>query len=141
MLNKTFIRRKIKLIQEDLAKLEALSKYSTEELDSESVAYAALERYLERIVTRAIDLNRHIIAETGKGNESVRTYEDTFHVVSSLGIYPAKFAEEIAPSAGLRNILVHEYDDVDEEIIHQSLGKALSQYAKYCKYIIKALLQ
>ncbi|MBI2443711.1 MAG: DUF86 domain-containing protein [Candidatus Magasanikbacteria bacterium] len=139
MLNHEFIQRKIKLIQEDLSHLEPLSKYSFTELAQDSIKYDATERILERIITRAIDLNRHCLAELGKGNEIVRTHQDTFLRLADLGVYPAEFAAEIAPSAGLRNVLVHEYDQVDPRQVWESLGKALAQYAKYCEYLIKFL--
>lgn len=78
MLNREFIQRKIKLIQEDLGRLEPLGKFSFTELAQDPIKYSATERLLERIITRAIDLNRHCIAELGKGDEAVRTNQDTF---------------------------------------------------------------
>lgn len=139
MLNHDFIVRKIKLIQEDLAKLEPLANYSFNQIAKDPVKYGAIERYLERIITRAIDINRHCIAELGKGNEAVRTYEDTFLRMADVGIFSEKFAKKIAPSAGLRNVLVHEYDEVDPKLVFKSVGIALAEYAQYCGYLLKLL--
>ncbi len=139
MLNKDFVLRKIKLIQEDLSRLEPLSHLSFEELAKDFVSYAATERLLERIVTRAIDVNRHIIAELGVGSEKVRTYEDTFSALAELAVYSRDFAKQIAPSAGLRNILVHEYDEIDPKKVYISMGKALEQYVRYCDFLLKLL--
>jgi len=136
MPDKDFIMRKIKLIQEELSHLEKFSQYSSQEIASDYEKTATIERFLERIITRAIDINQHIISEAGKGTEVVRGYGDTFLVLAGLGIYPKEFAEEIAPSAGLRNRLVHEYDTADREIIYTSVSEALEQYAKYCAYIL-----
>ena len=137
MLNKQFLQRKIKLIQEDLSRLEPLAKYSLDQLAKNSISYNAAERLLEKIITRAIDINRHCIAELGEGNEAVRTYEDTFLRLAKLKVYPEKFAKTIAPSAGLRNVLAHEYDEVDKKLVAKSIKEALFQYAKYCDYILK----
>ncbi len=133
MLNKEFLERKVKLIQEDLARLEPLANLSFAELTADDVKYSAVERYLERIVPRALDINRHCIAELGKGSEAVRTHEDTFLRLGDLGVLPKALAKALAPSAGLRNILVHEYDSVDPRQVYTSVGQALSQYAQYCK--------
>ncbi|MBI4050403.1 MAG: DUF86 domain-containing protein [Candidatus Doudnabacteria bacterium] len=141
MLNKDFVLRKIKLIQEDLARLEPLGRFSLAELTKDPVKYAATERLLERIVTRAIDVNRHLLAELGEGSETVRTYEDTFLALAGLSVYSREFAKKIAPSAGLRNILVHEYDNVDVEKIRISAGEALKQYAEYCKFLLDFLVK
>ena len=86
---------------------------------------------------RAIDINQHIVAEVGRGDEHINGYEDTFYVLSDLEIYSMEFAKKIAPSAGLRNRLVHEYNNTKEEIVYKSVGDAISQYVKYCGYILK----
>lgn len=139
MLNQTFLLRKIRLIQEDLARLESLRHFSFDELAKDAVSYAAMERLLERMVTRAIDINSHIISELSSGAEPVKTYEDTFLALAKLGVYPEDFAKRIAPSAGLRNILVHEYDQVDMSKVYQSAGEATGQYAGYCDFLLAFL--
>ena len=132
-----FIRRKIKLIQEDLSELDDLAHYSFDEITKDHIKYLAVERLLEKIIMRAIDINQHMIAELGKGDEQVRGYEDTFYILSQLGIYSEEFARQIAPSAGLRNRLVHEYNDTRQEIIYKSIGEAIGQYVRYCDSILK----
>lgn len=137
MVDKEFINRKIKLIQEELAHLESFHGHSLDEVAKDFVKIAAVERLLEKIITRAIDINQHILAEKGSGKEAVRRYEETFLQLADLGVYSTEFAETIAPSAGLRNRLVHEYDNIDQKIIYSSVGEALEQYTKYCSYILQ----
>jgi uncharacterized protein YutE (UPF0331/DUF86 family) len=137
MLDKEFIKRKIKLIQEELVHLEEFGHVSFDEVAKDFKNLAAVERVLEKIITRAIDINQHILAEKGKGTEAVRKYEQTFTDLADFGVYPEKFGRAIAPSAGLRNRLVHEYDNVDEKIVYNSVGEALSQYAQYCDFMLK----
>lgn len=136
MLDKIFIIRKIKLIQEELSRLEALSNYSFTEITKDFIKLYAVERALEKIIMRAIDINQHIIAEIGKGDEKVKGYEDTFYVLSEMGIYTESFAKKIAPSAGLRNRLVHEYNDTKDKIIYESVKDAIKKYTNYCRYIL-----
>lgn len=139
MLNKDFILRKAKLIQEDLARLESFGDFALDDSAQDNIEYLATERILERMVTRAIDINKHLIANLGTGKESIKTYQETFLALADLGVYDKVFAEQIAPSAGLRNILVHEYDEIEVSQIYQSRLDALSQYAKYCKQILEFL--
>ena len=139
MLDANLIQRKIKLIQEDLSSLDDIGKYAFDEIVKDLVKFNAVERFLEKIIMRAIDINQHIVAEMGKGDEKIRGYEDTFYILADLDVYDKKFAEKIAPSAGLRNRLVHEYNDTQKEIIYASVGEAIEQYAKYCKYILEFL--
>jgi len=139
MLDTVFITRKIKLIQEEISKLEDLSQYTFAEISEDFLKRYSVERALEKIIMRAIDVNQHIISEIGTGAEIIRGYEDTFYALSKLGLYKENFAKEIAPSAGLRNRIVHEYNDTKDEIIYESVKDAISQYAKYCKFILNFL--
>ncbi len=132
-----FILRKIKLIQEGLSELDTLAHYSFDEISTDHIKYLAVERLLEKIIMRAIDINQHMIAELGRGDERVRGYEDTFYILSQFGIYSEEFAKQIAPSAGLRNRLVHEYNNTRQDIIYKSVSEAMSQYVKYCDSILK----
>ena len=137
MLDQDFIKRKVKLIQEELAHIEEFADLSFDEVAKDYRKLAIIERLLEKIITRAIDINQHILAEKGKGSEAVRRYEETFTELVQLGIYSEDFAKAIAPSAGLRNRLVHEYDNLDGKIVYNSVGEALQQYAKYSDFILK----
>ena len=141
MLDLNFIQRKIKLIQEDLAVLDKFGKLSFDELTKDSVKFSATERFLEKIITRALDINRHIIVELGQGSERIRGYEDTFYILSDLGVYNKEFAKKIAPSAGLRNRLVHGYNNTKDDIIYKSVEEAIEQYTKYCSYILKFIMR
>ena len=51
------------------------------------------------------------------------------------GVYPKEFAERIANSAGLRNILVHDYYDVDRRIVHASIRTCLQDYHRYLEHV------
>ena len=84
MLDKEFIRRKIKLMHENLADLEEIGELTFEDLTKDNVRWNAAEHYLQKIITRAIDINQHILAELGTGKEKVRDYHDTFLGLSTL---------------------------------------------------------
>src|SRR3989338_2528559 len=137
MLNRDFVERKVNLILKDLERLQSLAEYSFEDISKDFLKYGAVERLLEKIITRAIGINRHIIGELGNGNEIVRGYEDMFHALATIGVYEESFGNTIAPSAGLRNRLVHEYDDTDPKIIYSSIKDAVHHYAQYCDAVLK----
>jgi len=106
------------------------------------VKQAALERYLERIINRAIDINQHLIAELAtKDTSPPLDYTETFLRLAALGIYPSDFSQRIAKSVGTRNILIHEYDGVDYSNIYSSIYDCLKDYHEYCNYILIFLEQ
>jgi uncharacterized protein YutE (UPF0331/DUF86 family) len=50
----------------------------------------AVERLLDRIIMRAIDINEHLIGElgAGEGRSTHLNYRDTFLLLASLNVYP-----------------------------------------------------
>ena len=140
MINEKFAKRKIALIQNELEHLMPLAGYSFDEIAKDFMKQAAMERFLERVVNRAIDLNQHIIAESvDRKMEPPLTYKKTFLILADLGIYPQDFAKSIGKSAGTRNVLVHDYDEADQEEVYASVSDCLKDYTQYCNYILKFL--
>lgn len=139
MLDKEFIKRKIKLIEEDLGELSKFKNYSLDDLAKDAVKFYASERLLERIIIRAIDINRYLVEELGMGLEKVRKYHDVFIVLKESNIYPADFAEKMGAMADFRNELVHEYNGLDKEKVYMKIKEVLNCFTKYCDYIIKFL--
>lgn len=137
MLRPEFVRRKLALIAEDLERLTGFRDVSLEALRADEVRLAAVERMLERIVMRAIDVNEHLIAALARaeGRISRLTYRDTFLLLADLGVYTKEFAQQIAASAGLRNILVHDYNDADRRIVHASIRSCLRDYREYVERV------
>lgn len=137
MLDKNFIKRKLKLILEDVKNLEELKDCTLDELAKDFYKLNTAERLLEKIVIRATDVNNHLISEIGEGIEKVRGYYDSFIVLSDLGVYPKKFAERVANDVKFRNILVHEYNNIDKNLVHKKIKEVLDNFHNYSKYILK----
>lgn len=138
MVNKPLVRRKLHLIAEELGRLLHFRDISVEELRQDFIRRAAVERILERIIHRAIDINIHLIAELATGAEERITrlaYRDTFLQLVEVGVYCREFAEAIARSVGLRNMLIHEYNTVDVAQVHASIGACLQDYDRYVQYV------
>jgi uncharacterized protein YutE (UPF0331/DUF86 family) len=142
MLKKDFIEKKIDLIQEELVHLTDFSAFTLEQVSQDFYKYNTLERLLEKIIVRAIDINEHLLAElAGVENKIPETYRETFLQLATLGVYPEEFALQISRSVGTRNILVHDYDDdkTDYAKIYASVSSCLKDYHSYCQYILTFL--
>lgn len=140
MIKKDFIKRKITLIQDELINLSSLAKFTIDEVAKDFVKQAAVERILERIIGRAIDINQHIVAESeNKKISAPKDYKETFTALVDSGVYGNDFAEEISKSVGTRNMLAHEYDKTDYSRVYNSIGDCLKDYNQYCEYILKFL--
>ena len=142
LLRREFVERKLQLIAEQLGRLTEFRDVSREELVADPIRLAAVERILERIVLRAIDVNEHLISALASGEERTSTrlsYRETFLRLVDYGVYSREFGDRIAPSAGLRNVLVHEYNDVDHSLVHAFIRSALEDYVTYVERVSEFL--
>ena len=65
----------------------------------------------------------------------VDNYGDIFDELAKLNIIPDDYATRIKGMAGFRNILVHEYADVDLDIIVDVLNNSLDDFREFANYI------
>ena len=56
-------------------------------------------------------------------------------VAGRLGVISPDLASLLAPSAGLRHRLVHEYDEIDDAIILAAVRSARSLYPAYLEAV------
>lgn len=123
------VTRKLLLLVADLAELRPVAERGREAYLRGRVEQAFVERYLERMIGRMIDINYHLI--TGAGQPPPSDYHASFVRLGELGVLDASFAREIARAAGLRNRLVHEYEELDSARVFAALTEALRDIPRY----------
>lgn len=100
---------------------------------NQSLVRRAIERQIQLTVECGTDVNNMILK---KLNQSPATdYYNSFIDLAELGVLDMNFAMNIAPSTGLRNILIHEYTEIDDVIVYNSIEKILHNYGQYLKII------
>ncbi|GIW55133.1 MAG: hypothetical protein KatS3mg082_1537 [Nitrospiraceae bacterium] len=129
MIDRELITRKITLILKDLSALTDLSRLSREAYLANPINEVLAERYLERMIGRMIDINYHLITESG--NPPPRDYHESFQMLVTMGILKTEFARHIACSAGLRNRIVHDYEEIDALKVYDALQEAIRQFPVY----------
>jgi uncharacterized protein YutE (UPF0331/DUF86 family) len=139
MIDRELITRKLALITADVKALAPFAAKSLDEYLRSEVDEVLVERYLERIVGRMIDVNYHLLTESG--HPPPTDYYQSFTQLARLGVLPVKFAAQIATCAGLRNRLVHEYDDIDAERVHEAAATAVRDVPEYAKHVQRFLKQ
>ncbi len=137
MIDRELVTRKMVLITGDLG---ALSPFARKPLDAylaSEIDELAAERLLERMIGRMIDINYHLITESA--HPPPRDYYESFVQLAALGVLPPDFARQIAGSAGLRNRIVHEYDDIDPGRVHEALAAAVRDVPDYLRHVHRHL--
>lgn len=136
-IDEILIVRKMTLINKDLKSLKALEKLSLKTYLAKAEYEVLAERYLERVIGRMLDINYHILSE--KTGEVPVDFFSSFILLGRKKYLSMKLAENLAKSAGLRNRLAHEYDEIDEKKVFQAIGDCLRDVPKYLKSVSKSL--
>lgn len=133
MLDSALIRRKLGALLQHLNELEPLAQITLAEYEKSPIQRHAAEKLVELVVEYATDINQAIL--DGLGKLPPQTYYNTFLEVANLGIIPGSLMPRLASATGLRNRLVHHYDEIDNPTVYYSLKPLLRNYRKYAKLI------
>ena len=129
MIDSELVTRKIVLVMRDLDALRPIAARDRAVYLESPIDEAAAERYLERMIGRMIDINYHLLTESGQAPPV--DYHASFISLADLGVLDREFAARIALCAGLRNRIVHEYDDLDPSKVFEALQSAMRDVPLY----------
>ena len=132
-LEAAIVRKKLAVIIENIKALEPMKGMAGEDYIEDLYRRKATERLLQELIEAAIDINTHIIVQTG--HTAPDDYYDSFIKAGELKIITGDLAQKLAPSAGLRNRLVHEYDQIEHSIVLDAVKTADSLYSQYIREI------
>ncbi|MBN1348852.1 DUF86 domain-containing protein [candidate division KSB1 bacterium] len=124
LVKRDIILRRLQKLQEYLQILRQLKRYSLQRFKSDPLFHGNAEKYLRLSMERIFDIGNHIISEYNLGK--VERYQDIFHKLGNKGILPEELAQKLIPMAGMRNILVYEYLDIDLDRVFQVLHDELA---------------
>jgi uncharacterized protein YutE (UPF0331/DUF86 family) len=124
------IERRLDELSERLARLQPLRDRARSDFDQDPYLRDIVERNLEIAAQCCIDVSHRIISL--EGAQKPVDYYDAILRMGELGVLPAGFARHLAPLAGFRNILVHEYLAVDWDEVYRVLHRLedLERFAK-----------
>ncbi|MBK4139034.1 DUF86 domain-containing protein [Corynebacterium macginleyi] len=131
------IRKRLVSLRRILGELEIYRDSDAKELRSELSQMYAVFFMLQQVIDLATDINQHIAATTLNvaDSSSRRGFEDLIRA----GILPADLEQDFYKSAALRNVITHQYVEVDLEIVSNSIPRVLDVYTQYVKSISRWL--
>ena len=132
------MERRLDELSERLARLKPLQAKSRDDFSEDAYLRDIVERNLEVAAQCCIDLSHRIIAI--EQAVKPRDYYEAILQMGELGVMPVPFARQIAPIAGFRNILIHEYLSVDWDEVFDHL-QHLDEIERFAGYVRDWLLQ
>jgi uncharacterized protein YutE (UPF0331/DUF86 family) len=127
--------RKLRAMRRLLDELHRLGAIDADRFAREFTTQLIVERIVSQLVDLAAGINTHVVTvEVGESPADVRR---SFDAVADLGVIDRDLAERLAPSAGLRNVLVHAYVDLDLARLVAAVPLASEQYTEYVRQVAR----
>jgi len=121
---------KIETVENSLKKLyEIRKKVPDYEKYIKSWIYKdAAERNLHRAIEAIIDIGKMLISD--KNLKIPESNREIFILLAENNLFPAEYLDLIFKMIGVRNIIVHSYDKIDDSVLYGILKKNLNDLKK-----------
>ena len=130
------IESRLKKLEAIVKKLETLSNKAMEDFENDFILASALEHNLQVAIQCVLDIGNHIISI--ENLEKPNDYKDIILILGKNQIIPKKFADAIYKMAGLRNLIIHEYLEIDMAELVSHLND-INDFKLFMKYILHYL--
>lgn len=124
----TRITDKTREIGRYLAELNGMVPSSLEEYKSDIIKKAACERYVEKIVEAVTDLAFLVIKY--KKLKIPEDDIDAFNILFENKLIGSSLAAKLRNAKGMKNIISHQYGNIDDEIVFEAITEELGRDAR-----------
>ncbi len=106
------VERLLRRLRGDIAVLRRHGSGDRAELLPDPIGLAAIKYVFLTAIEGCIHVAQHVIAS--EGWEVPATNADAFHVLARHQVVAYELGQRLGSAAGFRNVLVHQYADVDD---------------------------
>jgi len=131
------IRKRLDKLDEYLKILENIQRYSKKEFVDEPERYGSAERFLQLAIETINDMASHIVAEEKLG--VVDASRDLPRLFRENNVIDENLGNRWIRIIGFRNILVHDYLDVDRNTVYSVLQNEISDLKELMRMFSKYL--
>lgn len=124
MVRQEVIRRRLDRMKSHLKVLRQLRDTDRSSFVADPITYGAAERFLQLSIESINDIGAHIVAEMGLG--PVDRYRDIASAFADRGWVDEDQRETWLKMIGFRNILVHDYLEIDRHLVYDVLQDHLN---------------
>jgi len=137
MVSPEVIRKRLNKLDEYLTTLYELGRIDRKTFTTQPQFYGSAERFLHLSIETVLDIGNHIIADENLG--VINHYSDIPSILVKHGYIQAELAERWIRMVGFRNILVHDYLDIDRDIVYEVLQNNLVDFETLKRFFARFL--
>ena len=138
MVDRYVVQARVAKIREYVALLRTIRRQGDERrFIKDPLIYGNAERYLQLAIQAVLDISNHIVADM-KLNLPADSKE-LFDLLATHKVLPPALAKRLVLMAGFRNVLVHEYLEIDRRRVYRALRDDVGDFEKFTKAISRLL--
>ena len=138
MVDRYVVRARIAKIREYVALLRKIRGMADERrFVGDPLIYGNAERYLQLAIQAVLDVSNHIVADMNLNLPA--DSKELFDLLARHKIVSVRLSRKLAPMAGFRNLLVHEYLKIDRHRVYRVLQDDLGDFDLFIKAVSKLL--
>lgn len=131
------IRRKIDSILKEVKYLRNYSNIASDDFKTSERDRKSVTKTIENIAQAIIDIGSHIAAQKQWG--IANTYREIIDVLAENGVISKAVGERLQELISMRNLLIHQYLDIDYDLIWSILPQLVKDSEEFVDSIMVLL--
>jgi uncharacterized protein YutE (UPF0331/DUF86 family) len=138
LVDRYVVQARIAKIREYIALLRRIRGLADERrFVKDPLIYGNAERYLQLAIQSVLDIANHTVADMNLSLPA--SQQELFELLAKQKVLSARLAKKLVSMAGFRNVLVHEYLEIDRRRVYGVLKHDLGDFERFIKAISKLL--
>ena len=138
MVDRYVVTARLAKIREYLALLRRVRAMADERrFVSDPLVYGNAERYLQLAIQAVLDISHHIVADRNLSLPA--DSKSLFDVLVRQKVLSRRLATKLTSMAGFRNVLVHEYLEIDRRRVYRVLKTELRDFESFIRAVTRLL--
>lgn len=135
VVDKAVLATRIAAIRDAVARIGEVLPASAEALLADRTAREIVALNVFVALQESVSLAAHWLAD--EGLQVPRSYAEVFRGLGERGVIGPELATRLASSAGLRNLLAHQYGAVDFRRVHEIASTRLGDLLDFCNELAR----
>ena len=136
-MDKEVLETKLEALIRCVHRIKEQNISTLEELESNLDKQEIIILNLQRAVQICVDIGNHILLDYKTPTPS--TMADTFKYMAENKLITEQNAQDLAHAVGFRNIAVHQYENIDCNIVFSIINNHLEDFKEFSKAIEKLI--
>ena len=138
MVDRHVVQARIGKIREYVALLRRIRRSADEAtFVKDPLIYGNAERYLQLAIQAVLDVSNHVVADMSPRLPADN--KELFELLATHKILPVRLSKKLVSMAGFRNILVHEYLEIDRRRVYRVLRDDLGDFERFIQAVSRLL--